>query len=787
MVFLLRLRLVNLLGFLTVPSGFEYSDGYSVTSGSHSGFLHLIELSIRSEELDNMARYPTFDEYAKKGEFKEGIKRCDELLKRNPKDTQLQIVKLRLLCASGQDGTELLNQIAATQPPIQHLAELADIESAVVDSNKNVYPPPSSAGPVVSKLWDTAFKTSNSTEYKLELVSLRFSRAIYDNRLQDAQQTLIAIKAFQPRNRAVYMAHAAYTQLLSSSKEDLQSRLALSLARKAVSEKFDEDKALDVRVPGQIFALQGSEKDLESVRDRPFRESQHVYQALKLSEPVEVNGAGPPKAVDPEKASAREWLSGEVEGLKGEFSKLIEAKASAETMTTFVANAIRLFHTAITSLDLGGRDRGAADACFLAVSGLVKLYNDTEDWTYLLQSAHLTERLLKHNEHIHEARLILVYIYMRLGLGKLAAHYFESLSVKEVQHDTIGHTLFTRLSITHPFHTSETRDWFEPHERTYKALGVYTRHEDKLADCEAGVLQHSQTGMIFDLHELRESLRLSLARRMTVLEHRRIARLTGKAVAKNTLNNGPRVVANWTITKDNRDFHAAFNFGFNVEEALYTQPRESSKALLYDLATDTAWSVAAKYTPLITDAENLSAAIAASPSSEPPTAQHLIGELALQLLSVLQTVQTGSPPSKESLSSILSAVKSLPVETLLQTPCALAETLTDYYTFVDGLRIVLQVCKYIKDASTSADLLAEELKSLQEVSRNLLSSLQSQAKGQGSSLSVEELRSRMQKDERLAEALGRFGSDALQSFCEEVVSAARDGWEGVAKVKIPGS
>ena len=42
-----------------------------------------------------MARYPTFDEYAKRGAYVEGINRCNELLQRSPKDLQLLLVKLK--------------------------------------------------------------------------------------------------------------------------------------------------------------------------------------------------------------------------------------------------------------------------------------------------------------------------------------------------------------------------------------------------------------------------------------------------------------------------------------------------------------------------------------------------------------------------------------------------------------------------------------------------------------------------------------------------------------------
>lgn len=233
-----------------------------------------------------MARYPTYEEYAKDGKFQEGIKRCDDLLKKNSKDVALLTTKLQLICASRPDdpeGPRILDQLVATQPAIQDLNDLVSIELAVADSFSNTYPPPRTLGPVVRKLWDNAYKANSNGHYRSELLAIRYQRAIYDNRIEDVQQTLIQLKQSQPKNRAVYMAHAAYTQLLSTTKDDLQSKLALGLARKAVSEKFDDDRTLDCRVAGQIFALQKSEQDLEGIRERQaFRESKQVYDALQL-------------------------------------------------------------------------------------------------------------------------------------------------------------------------------------------------------------------------------------------------------------------------------------------------------------------------------------------------------------------------------------------------------------------------------------------------------------------------------------------------------------------------
>ncbi|KAF7188283.1 hypothetical protein HII31_10347 [Pseudocercospora fuligena] len=741
-----------------------------------------------------MARYPTFEEYAKRNAFDEGIQRCDELLAKSTKDVDLLTTKLRLLCASkpaSEDGPKVLEQLSTISPPIQDYRELERIEAAVVDSFKNIFPPPLTAGPVIAKLWESAFKANTNLEYRLDLLSVRFSRAVLDNRLQDAQQALIQLKAVAPRNRAIYMAHAAYTQLLSTKKDDLQSKLAIGLARKAVNEKFDDEKALDCRVAGQIFAIQGSEKDLETIRERPaFRESKQVYEALQLHKQDVPNGTanGQAERVDPSKVSSREWLQSEVDQLKHNFGELISANASTEALKEFTANSIRLFHTATTSLDLGARNRVAADPCFLAVSGLVKLFADSRDEAYLLQAAYLNECLLKFNEHVHEARLILVYIYTRLGLGANAMRLFDSLNIKEIQFDTVGHTLFTRLASIHPFRAElPSKDWYEPHERTNKALQVYPRHEDKLSDCECGILNHAQSGMIFELNKLRSELRHSWSRRMLLLEHRRTARLSGKGYGKGTSEVGPRVLANSTQVKDNRDFNAAFNHGFDVEKAIYaTNGRlPGQNWMLYSLAADVAWSLAGKQIALIIDVENLSTALekaTVSDESELTGAELLSSHIIVKLLPVFQTVKSGVSPSKDSIDGIAAAVKRLPISSLITSKDLLTEHISDHYIFIDTMLIVHRTCKFIKEV---AEHIPQEVASLQQTAMKTIKLLQTHATEQAAGLKAQDVAEKIRKDDVLGKEIDAFGSENLKAFAENLVASAREGWEGVNKIALP--
>ena len=747
-----------------------------------------------------MARYPTFEEYEQRGNYKDGIKRCDDLLKKNPNDVQLWTVKLQLLSATKGDVGPALDQLLSIQPPIQDLREIVTIEEAVVSSQSDDFRQPKTTGAAAARLWENAFKASNSLNYKLDLQSLRFSRAIINNRLADAQQSLIQLKALQPKNRVTYMAHVAVTQLLSTSKEDLQSRLSLSLARKAVTERFDDDKSLDCRVPGQIFALQGSSTDLESITDRPFKESKQVYDALRDGTRSSVNGISTTQGTkDPASVPAAEWLLSEVQMLKQQFAQLIELSAPSETILSFVINAVRLFRTAAMSLT-EDRRRVKADACFLSISALVRLFELTHEPHYLLQAALFAEILLQHDSHIHEARVILVYLYMRLGLGSLALRLFHSLNVKEVQHDTVGHALFTRLSITHPFSTTVTRKTsIDPLERTSHASKVYTRCEEKLAENEASVLSHGQTGMIFDLQELRDSLRSSVTRRIVHLEQRRIGRLVGMTDGKggDASQIGPKMTANWLEVTDNRDFAATFDYGYNVEKVLhgFGGGLPGKDWILYALAADLAWCLAMGSPTSINDTEKLIAELSkvgldidslqldghGTSLLGMTHAEYLTGNLACQVLRMLVNVTTSPAQLSDDISNVRKSVTRLNISALVESTDTFTERLVDHYAYCDVLRILLKACEFLSKQTTEC---SDELRDLTTLVKDLYGLMIGHAQDQMKKIDVTDIKKLLAQHESIWDAITLFGADDFSSYCQSVTKSAKEGWEGLTKIKL---
>lgn len=710
-----------------------------------------------------MARYPTYDEYRDKP--KKGITKCDELLKRTPKDIQLLATKSQLLTELGDTAKAqaTIDQLLAIQPPTRDLQELSLIEDAVVEHlQSNSFPQPLSAGPEVAKIWENAFKAATSINYKLDLQSLRFTRAIFDNRLQDAQQALIQLKLLSPKNRVFYMAHAAVTQMLSTGNEDLSSRLALMLAKKAVAEKFDEVKDLDCRVPGQIFAIQGKKDDLKGIKAGRFGESKQVYDALREAKKSNGEEALAGLKIDDAKFGTPEWLDATIAESKAKFSALLK-DSDKTALHSFAVETTETYRKAVQSIDQF-RYRHVCQLIFLAISALVKIWEQYDEKDALLQAAFIGEMLLRNNQHIHEAKVILIHLYMRLDLATLALKHWDSLSVKEIQLDTMGHVFLTRLSITHPHKatTSTTRS-NDPLAITTQALSMYVRCEQKLAECEANVLNNGQTGMILDLHELRENLRLSLSRRIFSLEQRRLARFfRSPALDANAVHVEPRLTAHWLNAKDNRDFAAAFNYGYNAERALHA-PDDAQAYILHSLAADTAWCLANSAVPPIKDTPALLQKLS---ELELTTTSSSAAALTTSTLTLLTS------PTPQTLSSLRSTLASL-------LPSLPSLPLKQTYLSLDALRTLLAALKHIEQQPPKA-LPKTEIDALRKQTDEGIAKLQAYAKERTRKVSGQSVRGGFGME---AGVWGMFDGEEVGGFTGRVADAEGQGWEGVGRVK----
>ena len=130
-----------------------------------------------------------------------------------------------------------------------------------------------------------------------------------------------------------------------------------------------------------------------------------------------------------------------------------------DLLEAFVCNCLRLFKL---SLPLGSKfppseRRPGDDAAILAVMGLIHLacmgrWRDNS----LLRGIVVLEALVAQSRCNYDALLVLVRLYMMVGMGSLAMHYYAQLSIKNVQNVTMSWILFTRISTIHPLNPYST-------------------------------------------------------------------------------------------------------------------------------------------------------------------------------------------------------------------------------------------------------------------------------------------------------------------------------------------
>lgn len=396
---------------------------------------------------------------------------------------------------------------------------------------------------------------------------------------------------------------------------------------------------------------------------------------------------------------------------------------------------------------------------------------------------------------------------MRLGLGSLAMQMFDSLRIKEIQYDTVGHALFTRLSFTHPHKTAlNKKDSYDPLIKSAHALGVYNRHEEKLAESEASVLSHGQTGMIFDLNELREKLQSSLSRRIIQLEHRRICRLLWGAPEDDLAHFNPRVTANWLEYTDNRDFAETFNYGYNVEKVLHARngALPGRAWILYTLAADTAWSISCGLAHPVLDTNNLLQELDnltldfdslkindtnTSNSLGLTSAEYLAGNLTHHILTFYQSLKYHSNSDfaatiDATAESFRTALQCLNIDTLLRTRDIFTEHLQDFFVYLDVLRILAQPSKTFNAQGNQGSDRSAKIRQFHEHAKVYMGSLQRHAGEQVQRIDPSRIREFIEGDEEVRGALVIFGAGALDDFCKAVAVSAREGWQGVVDIKI---
>lgn len=151
------------------------------------------------------------------------------------------------------------------------------------------------------------------------------------------------------------------------------------------------------------------------------------------------------------------------------------------------------------------------DALIMAAQELIR---ESKIGCHLVLAAVVLEGSLLADPHNFYVRLLLVLIYRSLGAFNRASDHFKSLNIRNVQLDTLGYLLSTRIASTAP---EAAKAVVTKHKATYDRapqFGIYSM---------ASLTDNSFT-QFEGIYELGQKLRLSLSRSLEVLEKLKGAR-----------------------------------------------------------------------------------------------------------------------------------------------------------------------------------------------------------------------------------------------------------------------
>lgn len=150
--------------------------------------------------------------------------------------------------------------------------------------------------------------------------------------------------------------------------------------------------------------------------------------------------------------------------------------------------------------------------------------------SYLLQATLLLEFAWTHSKSNFQFSLLLIRFYIFLGCGSLAARAYRRLSLKQVQLDTLSFTLFDRISSQHPHpygHVPEEETSVKtPLQHLQKQQKLYRGSIHQISKNVWLSYKQANYNSIFDIRTFSDTLAQTLSGAMSVVECRKIVRLT---------------------------------------------------------------------------------------------------------------------------------------------------------------------------------------------------------------------------------------------------------------------
>jgi len=209
--------------------------------------------------------------------------------------------------------------------------------------------------------------------------------------------------------------------------------------------------------------------------------------------------------------------------LKLEYHILSTSEHPSEHLSNFASRALELYSVAEDNEPI------AAEAALLAALALLRVAHVSKDPAFSLQTSMVLRTACSKFKDYYPLRILLMQLQMASGQIHLAMQDFVHLSVKNLQWETVGHLLLTRISTLHPRQHGRGEDSLNPSGALDTALYVSRNSQKSIDRAISDGLKQGSYSNIIGTAELKNNLQLSLNRQLFMVEQCKIQRTLGQA------------------------------------------------------------------------------------------------------------------------------------------------------------------------------------------------------------------------------------------------------------------
>lgn len=210
--------------------------------------------------------------------------------------------------------------------------------------------------------------------------------------------------------------------------------------------------------------------------------------------------------------------------LKLEYSMSSGSVSEETDLLRFATKAIKLHKS------LPKHKTDCPEAALLAALAMMRLAARSQDIVYALQASFILENTYSKYSDYYPLAVRLVQLHRSTGLMSLAMDKFGSLSIKNIQWETVGHLILTRISSLHPLQCDVAESCLSPLGAIDSGIHMLQSAEKSLDQQIKRGLEYGSYSNVLDSVIVKHNIKASINRQIYLIEERKIQALIGMPV-----------------------------------------------------------------------------------------------------------------------------------------------------------------------------------------------------------------------------------------------------------------